>query len=301
MTYKSHIPSCLKVIGISLFSLVPMAPALATEFVGPGETLAFTHADGGMRECRIKDIYIGESPVLGCGDLFTVWRASQPVLPNPVDYIATAANPAAREVQAAFSNTIGVSPGNIGLPFYATGAVYNDFQIDDPLGYGGVVDVQFAIKYSWEGGIYGLANYDGRISLSMEIDDITDGPDKPVGVGSLELASRDRQGDQGFTDIAAGGTPYDRNNDTASFQIKLRGGGIYRIWFKAEAYGAPLILTFVDSSIRGRWSELSVTVAENDTLLLLQILDALKKHDLDIKRLHSTPTGRRPGFPIRNR
>ena len=203
MTHNQFIPRCLKVIGMSLFSLSLVSPAKAVEFVAPGETVEFMQADDGVRECRIKDIRIGESLLLGCGDFVTVWVSTLPVLPNPFDFIGTSFNASGNEVEATFDNAIISSlPG---LPHYATGAVYNDFQIEDLFGTENIVDVQFAIKFSWEGGIIGTLTYDGRITLSVEVEDITDDPNNPMGIGSFDLAGRDRQGDQGFTDVALGG------------------------------------------------------------------------------------------------
>ena len=159
--------------------------------------------------------------------------------------------------------------------------------------------------------------------MSVEVEDITDDPNNPIGIGSFDLVSRDRQGDQGFTDVAFGAAVYDRNGDTASFSLKLRSGRTYRIWFKAEAYGTNVPVS-TTSNIRGRWSELSVTVVEDDTELILQLQEDLKQHDTDIKsavsihdgdikallatvqsdlaeikRLLNTPPGRRPDFPLK--
>lgn len=284
------IPNCVIAAGLCFSFLMPVSAAnaaepvsamLAAEIVAPGETLEFMQADGGARECRVKDLIIGEIPVIGCGRTTSVWRGTIPIEVSLDPFIATGFNAARREAEAAFSNIL-ISAVPSLVPHYATGAVYNDFQIDDPFGAGNIVDVQFAIKYSWSGLIGGSLFYEGRITVSVEIEDITSGPNNPIGIASFDLANRDRQGDQGVTDIAAGVASYDRNNDTAGFSLKLRSGGTYRIWFKAEAYGFPIAVN-VESSVRGSWSELSVTVVQDDTELLFQLQDDLVQHDMDIK------------------
>lgn len=149
--------------------------------------------------------------------------------------------------------------------------------------------------------------------MSVEVDDVT--AIDPVGVASFDLVSRDRQGDQAIELAipALDAAPYDRNDDTASFGLKLRSGRTYRITFKAEAYGFPILLIpNVEAAIRCWWDELSVTVDEEESVLLMDLDAALSLHDAEIKalltglgadlaevkRLLNTPTGRRPEFPI---
>lgn len=258
--------------------VLPVPTARAAMLVGPGGTVSFVKAEGGQRECRIKDLRIGESPVLGCGDFGTVWRATLPV-PGTFRKIKTRAKPGANKVQAAFSNIgIALNVPQLGFPHYASAAVYNDFRIDDPYRTENAVDVQISVTYSWDGGIVGSLNYEGRILSTLEVEDITD-PTNPVGVGGVELLARDRSGDQGFTDVALGGAAYDRNDETESLALKLHAGRTYRIWFKAEAYAAPLIATAVEASVRASWSELSVTVAEDQVGLLKKIKRLLDDDD----------------------
>ncbi len=166
----------------------------------------------------------------------------------------------------------------LGFPHYASAAIYNDFTIKDPFRGENAVDVQISVTCSWDGGIVGGLNYEGRILSTLEIEDVTD-PADPIGVGGVELLARDRSGDQGFTDVAVGGAAYDRNDESESLALKLRAGRTYRIWFKAEAYAAPLVATAVEASVRTQWKELSVTVAADQTGLLKKIKRLLGDDD----------------------
>ena len=298
----------------------------ALPVITPGKTLAFTQADGGKRECLYGRLVIPDW--LGCGNYFTVWHAKIPD-PSSLTAINTSHDAAGNYVGAAFSN-ISLEPPQLGVPYNATGAVWNDFSISDPDKNGDIVDAQFSVAYMVEGGIAGTANYDGALSVSLEVEDITRGTGSPVSIGSLELFNKDRQGDQGFTDIAAGGSTYRRANDSGSFWLKLHRGHSYRIWFKAEAAVAPFIATLTEASVQSSWSSLSVTVNEvSDIANLLNIHEdnikqSIEDHEInimnyidahearmkdelskihqeiaEIKRLLLTPQGRRNGFPLK--
>ena len=72
-----------------------------------------------------------------------------------------------------------------------------------------------------------------------------------------------------------GTSAYDRNNDTNHFPIMLKRGETYRLYFKAEAHGAPLI-SGVESSVRARLESVGVSVPVDST-------EQLAIHDTDIK------------------
>lgn len=306
--------------------ILPAVPAASQSLVDSGYN-EFATVDGGGRECRIKDWVVTCSVIDWIPDWVGInpWVAFFPVIgidplePIPYLKIRTLSNQSTKIIGAAFSNFgfFNIAGYNqLGIPHYATSWLYKDIEIDDLSGEGNFVDVQISTTYTWEGGILGGGNYEGRFSLSIEIEDITDDTNNPEGIGSFDLVSRDRSGDQGVTDVAAGGITYDRNKDTAHFQIKLQRGRTYRINFKAEAYGSPL-LSGIESSVRARLEKLGVSIGIDLTEQIAihdqEIKAAIADHDEDIKekiegimadleeikKLLITPQGRRNGFPLK--
>jgi len=302
----------------------------------------FSAVDGGGRDCRVKDWHVACGVIDWIPDLFGVnpWVAFLPITgltplePFPYGAIRTLSNPSTKTIGAAFTNFgfLNVATyDQFGIPHHATSWLYKDIRIEDPSSRGNFVDVQISITHTWEGGIVGGGNYEGRISLSVEMEDITDAVTGPTGIGSFDLVSRDRSGDQGITDISAGGVTYDRNNDTNHFLVKLQRGRSYRIYFKAEAYGSPLVASGIESSIRARLDKIgvgiSIDAADQIAIHDAEIKAALAAHDEkiakklavqekdikdikemlqgmmvnleEIKRLLITPQGRREGFPLK--
>jgi len=296
------------VVAIMMFGFTALvsAPLSAETIVNKGHYDIDT-VDGGGRECRIKDVPvpcgIGVFEVIP--DLLGVnpWTATFPVPglwtplePIPYTAIRTLSNSSTKVIGAAYSNAgtanAVLSNVNLGVPNYATSWLYNDIKIEasNDVVIDDVVNAQISVTYDWEGGVLGTFNYEGRIALSIEVEDITL-PTVPKGIGSFDLVARDRSGDQGFTDIAIGGTAYDRNNDTNHFLIQLERGKTYRIYFKAEAYGAPL-LSSVESSIRARLTTMGITI-QNDSnekviTAINDLSDKVDAHDQDIKQDIST-------------
>ena len=297
---KHWLSSSLSLAVLLVSLLAPATPTGAAEMVAPGEILVFEKADSGARECRIKDL-----DVSALCDL-PPWRAVFPI-PGaiPPRWVTTYSGPSSNHVGAAHYvlGTIFGVPNLSAIPHYATGKIYNHFEIEDTPQTQAPIDVQVSIQYYVDAFLFGLANYTTEVSVSLEIEEYV-GADRYEGVGSLELFSRDRSGDQGFTDVAVGAAAYDLNDESARFDVKLRRGGIYRIVFKAEAYGIP-VLSESQSSIEAWWTQMSVLVDEEDASELIRQHDedikarltAMERDLEEIKRLLITPTGRRPGFP----
>ena len=337
MTCRIILTKAFWAVAMLSFSIFLAAPA-ASQSPADSGYYEFTTVDGAGRECRIKDWVVPCGIIDWIPDIVGVnqWVAQFPVIgltplePFPYWNIRTLSNQSTKIIGASFTN-FGyfniAGYDQFGIPHYATSWLYKDIEIDDPSGEGNFVDVQISTTYTWEGGILGGGNYEGRFSLSIEIEDITDDINNPLGVGSFDLVNRDRSGDQGLTDVAAGAVAYDRNNDTAHFQIMLKRGRIYRIYFKAEALGTPL-LTAIESSVRAKLEKIGISIS-NDVSEQLALHDediktaiaehdediktVITKHDEDIKeklewimddleeikRLLITPQGRREGFPLK--
>ena len=277
------------ILAVTICFIFSISPSLSAQALEPGYH-EFNTMDGDGTQCRIKDAIMPLCgvpglewlpDVLGVNPWVATFPVAGPYLPLdglPLSTIDTAANTSTKLIGAAFSNYGFNVAGyvQLGIPFYASSWLYKDIEIDDLTENGEMVDVQISPTYSWEGGLVGSFNYEARFGLGIEVEDITT-PSTPVGIGSFDLVSRDRSGDQGVTDGASGSSSYDRNSDTANFLIKLQRGNTYRVYFKAEAFGAPFLISGIESSIRARLETLAISIP-NDPNELLHL------HDADIKQ-----------------
>lgn len=266
-----------------LFSFAIVEPA-SSQVTLDSNFANLSDMDGDGRECRIKDWEVSCNEIDWLPDILGVnpWVAFFPVpgLDTPLESfpywaIRTRADSASNLVGAAFStagwlNIAGYA--QLSVPHYATSWVYKDIVIEDASLQGNPVLVQIAPTYSWEGGFFGLGNYEGRISLSIEVENSAGKT-----IGSFDLVERDRSGDItiGLELPSEGTSAYDRNVDTNHFQIMLERGETYRIYFKAEAHAAPLI-SGVESSIRAKLESIAITVPTDSA-------EQLAVHDADIK------------------
>jgi hypothetical protein len=304
MTIQRPIPDCLVILGVALIFLVtaPPAPAQVVDVVSPGETIFFVSSEGGMTECREKDLPepcltpplsnwgVDTTGILPGGS----WPYQGTFHGEPEwHWLKTKAVPDRNVVSTAYSVTAFNNPLDqvkIGIPQVSTAALYKDFKIADPDYTEHVVDARITVDYAWEGMFAGSGNYDIDWTLDLEVEDITAGPGQTEAVGSLALVSKNRQGDQSISlsvppglDISLADSGWDYNSESANFPVKLVRGKVYRIWFKAQTATAPntsKMTGFFNTGLRARWWNMSVTVDEDLTELVTV-------HDTDIKSILS--------------
>jgi hypothetical protein len=218
----------------------------------------------------------------------------------------------------------------IGVPNYAAAGVYADIALPGPPN--SFVDAQIATTFDFSGFLFGAGAYKGTATVSLHVTDITSGGSVPV--ASHTLFEQERSGDQGLTDVTAGGETQTLRGSTSTFRVTLRRGRTYRLTFEAEVLGEALIVGKVMSEATATWIRSAVTVDEDEVDLLaihdtgmqsalaahdLAVRTQVAQHDADIKeelaeirkkldeqtalleeikRLLLTPQGLREGFPI---
>jgi len=293
-------------LGLALF-LLANKPADAAPTLAPGETRAFSTPDGGETGCRIGTLAVA------CGT-------------PELRFNGTGFDLAAKEVRAVFDPVA----GTVGEANHASAALFNDFTISasDP-GPGGVIEAHVSAGFDYNAFLLGAAAYTVDAELNLVISDVTGGaPGVPV--ASTTLASRDRSGDQGLTDISAGGQYVVLMDEGGGLKALLQRGHTYRITVQATAYGAALVLGRPSSDVTVRLNSLHVTLdedeveqlaahdaavraelAEHDALIQALIaqhdadikarLDGIQDDLDEIKTLLITPQGLRPGFPYNNK
>ena len=273
----------IPLFGLAFF-LAASIPANAAPDVAPGATHVFSTPDGGETECRI------EALAVACGFPF-------------VRFSGTDFDTGTKEVSAVFSPVV----GTVGEANHASASLFNDFTITDASltasGSDGVISAHVSAAFDYRAFLLGAAAYTVDAELNLVISDVTGGaPGVPV--ASLTLATRDRSGDQGFTDVSVGGQSVVLTNEGSGFTVLLRRGHTYRITFQATAYGASLLVGAPSSDVTAMLNDLRVTLDDDEVELLIQhdmdIKDALATHDHDVKQLlHEvirhlhTPNGRR--------
>ncbi len=261
-------------------------PALAQEVVGPGESVSFVTATAGAESCRRGQVSLRRFTALNCRTEFIG---------------ETAARPDDNEVETSVHlDYLPGSPGRLGVPYYSEASVSNDFFIPGPPD--NIVTVHITVSYDFfgnfaSGGLYTLSN-----SLSLRVQDRSYG----TFVASQELVAMQRQGDQGFTDIALAQEREALPAQKAHFTVKLRRGGLYRLHFELQSSGVTFIAGLMRADAFAKWHILTVSVDEDE-------VEQLAIHDQDIKArlkgieddlaeikdLLRTPQGRRPGFPLK--
>ena len=241
----------------------------------------------------------------------------------------TAARAALKEVET--SARFGVFSLNfpIGVPVYSTASVYNDFTIPGPPD-GNLIDVQITVQYDFFGNFASAGLYTLNNSLALRVQDRT----ANALVARHELASMERQGDQGFTDASLAEERSVLTGEVGHFIVKLRRGHHYRLHFELESSAVSFVAGALRADAFAKWNRLSINVGEDEVELLdvhdqevkamilgveKSLLGALAKHDGDIKAelaiiknqlnginqgldeiktLLLTPQGLRDGFPI---
>lgn len=255
-------------------------PTLAQEVVGPGESVSFITATAGAESCRRGTV------TFICG----------------LEFLGeTTARPNLNEVEtSARLNILPGTGGRLGVPLYSEASISNDFFIPGPPD--NIVTVNITVSYDFSGnfvsgGLYTLGN-----SLSLRVQDRSYG----TFVASHELVAMQRQGDQGFTDIALAQERSALPAQKAHFTVKLRRGGLYRLHFELQSSGVTFVAGLMRADAFAKWHILTVSVDEDEVEQLAihdqDIKARLKgiEDDLEeIKKLLRTPQGRRPGFPLK--
>lgn len=269
--------------GLAVLALA--TPALAQEVVGPGESVSFVTATDGADGCRRGSVSLRRFTRFDCG----------------VEFLGeTAARPNLNEVETSARLTHVLTGGLLGVPLYSEASVSNDFFIPGPPD--NIVTVHITVSYDFfgnfvSGGLYTLQN-----SLSLRVQDRSYG----TFVASQELVAMQRQGDQGFTDVALAQEREALPAQKAHFTVKLRRGGLYRLHFELRSSGVTFIAGLMRADAFAKWHILTVSVDEDE-------VEQLDIHDMDIKarlkgieddlaeikELLRTPQGLRPGFPIK--
>jgi hypothetical protein len=278
--------------------LAQPAPANAAPEVAPGETLVFSAPDGGSRECRIQSFSF--SP----GDCdFPRWSVPPTLIP-PAPRMSTDFDVGARTVQAFFQPIL---PLDLSEDNHASATIFNEFTV---AGSEGEVAAEISVTFDFDGFLAGSFAYVVEAGLSLVLSDVTAGAPGVV-IDSLPLLEKDRSGDQGFTDVALGGAAFVELGEGGGIKALLRRGNTYRIGFQAFARGASLLVGTPGAKAVATWSDLRVTLDEDEVQLLGEHDEAIQSqiadHDRDINerldvidarqkeiiRLLNTPQGQR--------
>lgn len=210
-------------------SSAPAAPPVVLATIAPGETRVFTVADGGRTACA----GVLENP----GHLPPAASTENECAISLIRYGSLFNAHDAIENQVWARAAQGPPPLSL-LPSRAQSGVYNDFTVRDELTVDGwrstMVDAQIAVTFDFAGTITGLSVYREQLSLSLVIEDVTV-ETHPVPVGTLELLTQGRDGDQGITDVSGTLERVTADDETNGLLVKLRRGSTYRVWLQLAA------------------------------------------------------------------
>jgi len=237
-------------------TLIPLVLALVTTSrlacadvpeIKPGDTYQFSQADGGGTQCRTATGIPADTTL--CGTL-TTYDAAQ------------------RFVRAVFDANL--LTAGLGEAHYSTAWVYNDFAI--PGAGTNVVDAQVSVNCDYYGILFAAGAFKSSGTLSLEIEDRTAGRV----VSSTTIFQQERDGDQGFTDLAIGQELQYPRGESASLQVKLQRGHTYRIKFSLETLAEEFAIGRIVTSASASWSKLYVVISPDQA-------EQLRQHDADIK------------------
>ena len=234
---------------IPAFVLLSLAPftSIAAPAVGPGQTYQFSHADGGGTQCRTATGILPDTTT--CGSL-TTFSASD------------------NFVRAVFDATLLIT--GLGEAHYSTAWVHNDFLI--PGEATNIVDAQISVTFDYYGILFAAGAFKSSGTLTLEIEDRT----ANRLVSSTTLFQQERDGDQGFTDIAIAQQLEFPRGETASVQVKLQRGHSYRIKFSLETLAEEFAVGKIVASGSASWEKLYVVVSPDES-------EQLRNHDAEVK------------------
>lgn len=154
-------------------------------------------------------------------------------------------------------------------------------------GTAGFVNVDLAIKYDLDAQIGGSAAYAANSLLTATLTDISD-PNEAY-LSSLTLWDRNRQGDQGVTDIAGGAEHHVFSGEVGHLSAVLARGRSYKVRIAAQGSGAMLILGDVVARAEAFVQYVRVQADEDEFEALQLHQQAMQQqvssHDTDIKAL----------------
>jgi hypothetical protein len=186
-------------------------------------------------------------------------------------------------------------PIGLGLDNRAIAWLEYEFSVAGTTGF---VNVELAIKYDLDAQLAGSGAYAANSLLTATLTDISD-PNQAY-LASVTLWDRNRQGDQGVTDIAGGGEHYVFNGEVGHLQTVLPRGRNYRLRISAQGSGSMVVVGDVHARAEAVVQYVRV-LADEDEFEAIQLHDQviqqkiaahdaniaqrLATHDADIKAL----------------
>lgn len=257
-------------VALLVVTLAWTAPAPAAELLAPGEGLVLTSVDGGSSTCR-RGTKEGGSSFFDCLGSGTLGTRADP------DQNFVRARSHASLTPLSFATAFGV-------PNYATARLYKDIVVQSgpPDGY---VPVEISALFDYKNFFLLAAAYVASSSVSLQVIDLTTG--SPV--ASATLFQTDRDGDQGFTDLALANQRLVVPAASGDLHALLRRGRSYRLVFELEVMSQVLAVGAVEADASATLTSLTVRVDEDEVELLALHDDAVRSelatHDADVKAL----------------
>jgi hypothetical protein len=141
--------------------------ATAADRISPGQTKIFTASDGGSTSC----LGLALNPIA-----LPLPDSSSSVCLLPRYGVNLNSNDPSTNFVSVFTFLTGVGIPAL-IPAQATSIVYKDITVEGPGS--GIVDAQVSVSFDYIGDIVGVSLYRNALSLSLQIDDLTNGA--PVG------------------------------------------------------------------------------------------------------------------------
>lgn len=234
--------------------------------VGPGEEAVITHVDGGDRECRQGGSDYFENCIFG-------------------GFLSTHADPAGNFLRSRShaSLTLLTFSTASGEPNYATTWLYADIIVDGP--HGTFVPVSLSAIFDYNNFFFLGASYLASSSVSLRVVDLHTG----LTVAKKTLFETNRDGDQGFTDVALSDQRLVLLDAAGDLEVLLRRGRQYRVFLDLEVMTQVLAVGVVEADATATWKSVTIRVDEDEAEMLgehdIAVRAALSDHDSDVKQL----------------
>jgi hypothetical protein len=246
------------------------APAPAAELLPPGGERILTSVDGGSSTCR-RGTQEGGSTFFDCLGSGT---------------LGTHADPGDNFVRArSHASLTPLSFGTaIGIPNYATARLYRDVEVaGGPTD--GYVPVEISALFDYKNFFFLGAAYVASSGVSLQVVDLASG----APVASATLFQTDRDGDQGFTDVALANQRLVVPGASGDLRVLLKRGRTYRLVFELEVMSQVLAVGVVEADASATLTSLTVRVDEDELEELVlhdgAVRSQLATHDLEVKAL----------------